>query len=131
MSDEGVLDPWVVDWMAENPERATPLDEFSPELLTLARMDVVMLQGPDVAKVADDDIAGVKVRIYEHAEDPLGVVVYFHGGGFCIGSIGLMDHIAREIAVGAHVAVVSVEYRLAPDDPYPAGLDDCEAVTRW
>jgi acetyl esterase len=57
--------------------------------------------------------------------------VYFHGGGFCFGSIGLMDPIARELAHRAGAVVVSVGYRLAPEHPYPAGLDDCEAVTRW
>ena len=62
---------------------------------------------------------------------PTGLVVYLHGGGFCIGSIGLMDNVARELAHCAGAAVVSVEYRLAPEHPFPAGLDDCEAVTRW
>ena len=62
---------------------------------------------------------------------PTGLVVYFHGGGHVLGSIGLMDNVARELAHGSGAVVVSVGYRLAPEDPYPAGLDDCELVTRW
>jgi acetyl esterase/lipase len=85
----------------------------------------------EIAKVADDVVEGVPVRVYEHDEPPEGLVVYFHGGGHCIGSIGLMDNVARELAHAAHAAVVSVEYRLAPEHPFPAGLDDCESVTRW
>ena len=57
--------------------------------------------------------------------------MYFHGGGYVLGSIGLMDNVARELAHGSGAVVVSVGYRLAPEDPYPAGLDDCERVTRW
>jgi acetyl esterase len=48
-----------------------------------------------------------------------------------MGSIGLMDNVARELMHASGAVVVSVEYRLAPEHPYPAGLDDCERVTRW
>ena len=58
-------------------------------------------------------------------------VVYFHGGAFVVGSIGIMDNVARELAHASGAIVVSVEFRLAPEHPYPAGLDDCERVTRW
>jgi acetyl esterase len=129
--DEGVLDPWVAEWFAANPIIATPLPDLSPEVLELARSP---LGGPptrEIAHVTDDVVAGIPVRIYAPERAPTGVVVYFHGGGFCIGSIGLMDNVARELAHCSGATVVSVGYRLAPEHPYPAGLDDCVAVTRW
>lgn len=129
--DEGVLDPWVRDWMAENPIMAQPLAAFPPELLELARSPVGPPTTRDVAKVADTVLAGVPVRIYEHAGRPTGLVVYFHGGGFCLGSVGMMDNVAREIAHHTGAAVISVGYRLAPEHPFPAGLEDCDAVTTW
>jgi acetyl esterase len=131
VNDEGVLDPWVAEWFAANPMFAQPFDDLSPEILVLARSPIGAPPTREIAKVTDDVVAGVPVRIYEHDHPPTGLVVYFHGGGFCIGSIGLMDNVARELAHCADAAVVSVEYRLAPEHPYPAGLDDCEAVTRW
>ena len=131
MSDEGVLDPWVVEWFAANPFVAQPFDDLSPEMLALARSPVGASPTREIANVSDDVVAGIPVRIYEHDTAPTGVVVYFHGGAFCIGSIGLMDNVARELAHCSGATVVSVEYRLAPEDPYPAGLDDCESVTRW
>ena len=85
----------------------------------------------DIATITDDDVDGVPIRIYRVRELPTGLVVYFHGGGYVIGSIGLMDNVARELAHAGGAVVVSVGYRLAPEDPYPAGLDDCERVTRW
>jgi acetyl esterase len=84
-----------------------------------------------IAKVTDEVVAGLPVRVYEHDAVPTGLVLYFHGGGFCVGSVGLMDDVARELARATGAAVMSVEYRLAPEHPYPAGLEDCEAVTRW
>ena len=128
--DEGVLDPWVAEWFAANPMLAEPRDDWSREMLALARGDFPIAEGPPVAKVSDDVIAGVRVRVYEHEHAPTGVVVYFHGGGFCTGSIGMMDNVARELAQCADATVVSVDYRLAPEHPYPSGLDDCETVTR-
>jgi acetyl esterase len=129
VTDEGVLDPWVAAWFEENP--IPPFEDFTPELLALARSDFGIPPTREIAKVADREIDGIAVRVYEHDAAPTGLVVYFHGGAFCIGGIGLMDNVARELAYATGAAVISVEYRLAPEHPYPAGLDDCEAVTRW
>jgi acetyl esterase len=130
-ADEGVLDPWVADWMAANPERATPMEDFPPELLELARGPVGFPPTREIASIADDVVDDVPVRIYRGAGTPTGLVVYFNGGGYVLGSIGLMDNVARELTHGSGAVVVSVGYRLAPEHPYPAGLDDCEHVTRW
>jgi acetyl esterase len=80
------------------------------------------------------DVTDIPVRIYwppipEH--DNLPVVVYFHGGGWCIGDLDTHDHVARAHAVGAHAIVVSVDYRLAPEHPFPQGVDDAFAALRW
>jgi acetyl esterase len=125
--DEGVLDPWVEKWMADNP---LP-DAFTPEMVELARGDFDMPVTREVARVHDETVDGIPVRIYQHEGAPSGLIVYFHGGGWCIGSIALMDNVARELAHATGAAVVSVGYRLAPEHPFPAGLDDCEAITRW
>ncbi|MFC9949484.1 alpha/beta hydrolase [Streptomyces prasinus] len=74
----------------------------------------------------------VPVRIYTPAEaDRHGVLVYFHGGAFFLGSLDTHDHVARSLAKETGLKVVSVGYRLAPEAAFPAGLDDCYAVVRW
>jgi acetyl esterase len=131
MADEGVIDPWVSEWLASDPLGATPFEDLAPELLALARTPVGPPPTREIAEVSDEQIGGVPVRIYRGEGRATGVVAYFHGGGFVIGSIGLMDGVARELAHSSGAVVISVEYRLAPEHPYPAGLDDCELVTRW
>jgi acetyl esterase len=131
VDDEGVLDPRVAEWFDANPMMGQPFEDFSPEMLALARGPVGAPPTRPIARVTDDVVAGVPVRCYQHDGPPAGLVVYFHGGGCCIGSIGLMDNVARGLAHDSQAMVMSVEYRLAPEHPYPAGLDDCEAVTRW
>jgi acetyl esterase/lipase len=80
------------------------------------------------------DIAGIPIRIYwppiaQH--DDLPVVVYYHGGGWAIGDLDTHDPAARTHAVGAEAIVVSVDYRLAPEHPYPQGIDDSWAALQW
>jgi len=129
--EEGMIDPWVAEWIEANPARATPFDNLSPELLELARGPVGAPPTREIANIRDDVVDGVPIRVYEGDGPQTGLVVYFHGGGFVIGSIGLMDNVARELAHASGAVVVSVGYRLAPEHPYPSGLDDCESVTRW
>lgn len=81
-----------------------------------------------------DDLTDIPVRIYwppvaQH--DNLPVVVYYHGGGWAIGDLDTHDHVARAHAVGAETIVVSVDYRLAPEHPFPAGVEDAWAALRW
>jgi acetyl esterase len=131
LDDEGVLDPQVAAWLDENAHVGTRIEELPPEMLALARGPHGAPPTRPIARGSDDVVGGVPVRLYQHDDAPTGIVVYFHGGGFCVGSVGVMDNVARELAWAAGATVVSVEYRLAPEHPYPAGLDDCEAVTRW
>jgi acetyl esterase len=76
---------------------------------------------------------GIGVRVYRPrtAGAPMPVLVYFHGGGFTIGSIDTADAMARFLAREADCIVVSVAFRLAPEDPFPAPVDDCFAALEW
>jgi acetyl esterase len=72
------------------------------------------------------------VRVYRPAaDDPLPVVVYFHGGGWVIGDIATHDTTCQRLAAGVPAVVVSVDYRLAPEHRFPAAVDDCDAATAW
>lgn len=75
-------------------------------------------------------VAGVPVRIFV-PETVNAVYLHIHGGGFAIGEAAMNDVSNAEIARTCKFAVVSVDYRLAPEHPYPAGPDDCETVARW
>jgi acetyl esterase len=89
-----------------------------------------------VAHVEDRNVPGphgdVPVRVYRPSDDPaLPVFVWFHGGGWTIGSVDVHDSLTRVLANMAGSVVVSVDYRLAPEHPFPAPLDDCWAALRW
>jgi len=86
----------------------------------------------DVYAIENLDADGVPVRVYRPSPDPgLPVIVYFHGGGWTIGSVEQFDPIARQIANATSAIVVSVDYRLAPEHPFPAPLDDCWRALLW
>jgi acetyl esterase len=102
------------------------------------------LAGPSPAPAGEDlTIPGpagpVPVRVYR-PEPPArppryrsapGAAVFFHGGGWVLGGLDSHDTLCRELAAQAGAVLVAVDYRLAPEHPYPAGLDDCAAATRW
>jgi acetyl esterase len=76
----------------------------------------------------------IPVRVYwppASGDDALPAVVFIHGGGWSVGDLDTYDGTAREHAVGAGAVVVSVDYRLAPEHPYPAAVEDAWAATQW
>jgi acetyl esterase len=98
-----------------------------------------LLPAENVQSTKDIKIAGdvtIPARVYwptgyDKAKPAPPVIVYFHGGGFVTGSVDLFDPLTRSIANSTDAIVVSVDYRLAPDYPWPAGLDDAYAATAW
>lgn len=77
--------------------------------------------------------ADIPVRVYTPVagSGALPVLVWFHGGGWVIGNITTHDTLCRTLANAAGCLVVSVDYRLAPEDPFPAAVDDCYAALQW
>lgn len=101
--------------------RDLPRREVHPEVVTEDRT----LDGP----------AGpIALRVYRPPTDsdrPLPVVVFFHGGGWSVGDLDTYDGEARAHAIGTGAVVASVDYRLAPEHPYPAAVEDVWAATQW
>lgn len=91
---------------------------------------------PDLAGVADREVPGpggsLPVRVYTPESGTVfPVVVYFHGGGWFMGDIDTHDVVCRKLAIAVSSIVVSVEYRLAPENPFPAAVDDAYAAVLW
>jgi acetyl esterase len=88
--------------------------------------------GPDIALVDELPTGGVRCRRYHPAPgDLLPVVVYLHGGGWALGSLDTVDAVCRRVAERSGCAVLSVDYRLAPEHPWPAAVHDVDAVLDW
>jgi acetyl esterase len=74
----------------------------------------------------------IAVRAYRPVTDePLPALIFFHGGGWTIGDLDTHDVVCRQLALGARCAVFSVDYRLAPESPFPAAVEDCISATRY
>jgi len=91
-----------------------------------------------VASVGDvlitrSDTPPLPVRVYRPTApaEQLGAIVWFHGGGWVMGDLDGMDRVARELCEVSGQVVVSVDYRLAPEHPFPAAVDDARAALRW
>jgi acetyl esterase len=117
-----------------------PAHELTPELARLHRVEMMarFVPMPEYADVQVEqgtiDAAGrkIRVRVYSAGGDGTApVVVFFHGGGWVAGTLETHDPYCRALAKEAGVVVVSVDYRLAPEHKFPAGLEDCLAVTEW
>jgi acetyl esterase len=87
---------------------------------------------PDpVASVEDADADGVPARVYRPVEGEAPALVWFHSGGWTIGSLHSHDRLCRTLAARSTCSVVSVDYRLAPEHPYPAAIEDAWTATLW
>ena len=91
--------------------------------------------GTDVASVRDivipSQAGGIRARVYSPAADAPGVIVYYHGGGWVVGSVEGWDASCRALAVASGCEVVSVDYRLAPEHIFPAAADDAFDALVW
>jgi acetyl esterase len=98
-------------------------------------------EAPEVGEVRELGCDGprgpIPLRIYRPigslppSSRPLPVLVYFHGGGWTIGDLDTHDVLCRELCNGSGAAVLSVDYRMGPEHPFPAAGDDCLAATYW
>ncbi len=90
--------------------------------------------GPELDEVVDREIPGpagsIPIRVYRNA-GASGVFVFYHGGGYTIGDLDTHDQVCRQLALESASTVVSVDYRLAPEHPFPAGIDDAWAALQW
>lgn len=126
------LEP-VLDAMAQYPPNAALSPEGARRLGEERRPDA---DGDAVADVQDLLIPGpagdLPARVYRPGKDgPYPVVVYFHGGGWVVGSRDSHDPLCRTLTNACGAVVLSVDYRLAPEHPFPAPLEDCYAATEW
>jgi acetyl esterase len=120
--------------LAEYLERPAP---------TFAKLDVTAIRagiaerartrprGPEMHEVKDVRIGELPARLYRPARGQLPLVVYLHGGGWSIGDLESFDRLCRRLADGSGAAVLAVEYRLAPEYPWPASVEDTVAALRW
>ncbi|MFD2177237.1 alpha/beta hydrolase [Veronia pacifica] len=149
-----ILEPALKSWLDQFNEalNALKVSGFSPTPETarqgLANLTLTLTpDSPEVAKIIDDEVISqfevsfsgmsvqgapsIPIRIYHPSPDTaLPVLLYLHGGGHTAGSVTVYDPICRKLAIHTQHIVVSLDYRLAPEYPYPAGLTDCYQVAR-
>lgn len=132
------IDPIIKKVMDAVPLEFTIADgvEVARERLRAVKPPAALLPQMRIEErvIGHGGVDDIPVRIYWppiEAHSDLPVVVFYHGGGWCIGDLDTHDHVARAHAVGAEAIVVSVDYRLAPEHPYPQGLEDAWAALQW
>ncbi len=92
----------------------------------------VLFSGNITDKIIKNDDTEIPIRIYTpNGNGPFPLLVYYHGGGFTFGNLELSDNVCRSISQKGSIIVLSVDYRLAPEHPFPSGLADAYAALNW
>jgi acetyl esterase len=136
---QGPLDPAaraLADALSSNPTwqamAKTPIEQTRREF---AALTAFLPPAEPVLRVQDFAIpvegGEILARLYVATNTPRSLVVWFHGGGFVLGSVAQSDNFARHFANCAGGAVLSVDYRLAPEHPFPTAVNDSVAAARW
>lgn len=133
------IDPQAMAEVRRQERFPLPHSRFGLKLLRLlmgATMWIRNRDVPSVGRTVDRTIPGpagdLDVRLYlPEGEGPFPTVVFFHGGGFVLGSIATHDWLCRHLTRESNCGVLSVDYRLAPEHPYPAAVEDAYAAVEW
>jgi len=129
------LDPELAPIVEFLPDTTGSFDDVAAAREAMAMMiPTGRLPGEELLDIVDVRVdGGVPARLYrpKDAAGQLPGVLYIHGGGFCVGSMEIEHGGAVQLAAGLGVVVLNVDYRLAPEHPYPAGLDDCYAALEY
>ncbi|MSQ82386.1 MAG: alpha/beta hydrolase [Myxococcales bacterium] len=124
----------TIAWLFEltSPFAHTPPNKARAGLKQSLKLAPWLVGRPQSCTATEDrEIAGVPVRVYRPSAGTLPVIAYFHGGGWVEGDLDTHDVPCRALANLSGALVVAVHYRRAPEQPFPAAIDDCEAVVRW
>jgi acetyl esterase len=129
------VDPQIAT-LLERVNAAPPLSSGTPEAGREAFRTMNMLAARfapaiEVGSVEDVSDGPVPMRVYRPADDPRATLMFIHGGGFVIGDLDSYDYQCRVLCSRVGVTVVSVDYRLAPEHPFPAGVEDAAAAFEW
>lgn len=117
--------------LAANPP---PLESLSPAEARAAFAESrrrAGVTGPEMYELRDLDADGIRSRLYRPAPGVLPIVLFLHGGGWVLGDLDSHDALCRHVAQAAGAAVIAVDYRLAPEHPFPAAVEDAMAALRW
>jgi len=129
--------------MALHPQTAALLvvmEQFNAPALetqepTVARAGMEMMTAPstvELHEIREVNADGVAARLYRpNDRKDLGLLVFYHGGGWVLGSMNTHDDVCRKLALAMGHAVLSVDYRLAPEFAFPEPLNDCIVALRW
>lgn len=128
-----------LDYIAASPgPRTHEVDAPTARIMSQKMRRLADVDGHPIAfrrdfRIPTADGRSVPARLYDAREgrDAGPLVVFFHGGGFVVGDLDIYDAACTDIAIGLDLPLLSIDYRLAPEHPWPAAPDDCEAATRW
>ncbi len=131
------LHPAVIAWL-ELLKSLPPAHTLPVEVVRAAGVERLKLLPPPpaVGAVVDRSLPGpggpIPIRVFApFGIGPFPLTVYFHGGGFVLGTLEAYDHVCRHICLASGSVVVAVDYRLAPEHKFPAAIEDGLAATRW
>lgn len=115
-------------WHQMTPQSARAAYERAAEVLDLPRVPLARVEDCRIPTASGVECAA---RLYAASGQELPVLLYLHGGGFTIGSLETHDSLCRQLAQRAGVALLALDYRLAPEHPFPAAVEDACGALRW
>jgi acetyl esterase len=127
--------------MGGGPLRSLPLPDARSAAVAMTKLlDLPCAAACSVAALMIGGSLSIPARLYTSSADertsskhatPVPVIIYVHGGGWVLGDLDICDPLCRHIATRSGYRVLSIDYRLAPEHPFPAALEDVEATVRW